>query len=143
MNKLAVVTGGASGIGQAVAERLARNDFIVTILDIAEEGGKQVADRLQGDGKQATFIALDVTQEVDVQKTFQRIISDHGRVDVLVNVAGGSLHRHKIEEFPLDHWRGRVDLKFDSAFFFCRGGFGVMKRQKSGAVVYISFHIWV
>ena len=73
MNKLAVVTGGASGIGQAVAERLARNNFIVTILDIAEEGGKQVADRLQGDGKQATFIALDVTREADVQKTFQRI----------------------------------------------------------------------
>ena len=141
MNKLAMVTGGASGIGQAVAERLARNDFIVTILDIAEEGGKQVADRLQGDGKQATFIALDVTQEVDVQKTFQRIISDHGRVDVLVNVAGGSLHRHKIEEFPLDHWREVIDLNLTSTFLCCRAVIGVMKRQKSGAIVNISSDI--
>ena len=141
MNKLAVVTGGASGIGQAVAERLARNDFIVTILDIAEEGGKQVAAGLQGDGKQATFIALDVTREAEVQKTFQRIISDHGRVDVLVNVAGGSLHRHKIKEFPLDHWREVIDLNLTSTFLCCRAVIGVMTRQKSGAIVNISSDI--
>jgi len=141
MNKLAVVTGGASGIGQAVAERLARNDFIVTILDIAEEGGKQVADRLQGDGKQATFIALDVTREADVQKTFQRIISDHGRIDVLVNVAGGSLHRHKIEEFPLDHWQAVIDVNLTSTFLCCRSVTHIMKNQKSGAIVNISSDI--
>jgi NAD(P)-dependent dehydrogenase (short-subunit alcohol dehydrogenase family) len=101
MNKLAVVTGGASGIGHAVVERLARDDFTVVILDINEEGGKQVAADIQGRGKQATFIRLDVTREADVQKTFHKIISDHGRIDVLVNVAGRSLHRHKIEEFPV------------------------------------------
>jgi len=141
MNKLAVVIGGASGIGQAVAERLARKDFIVTILDIAEEGGKQVADRLQGDGKQATFIALDVTREADVQKTFQRIISDHGRIDVLVNVAGGSLHRHKIEEFPLDHWQAVIDVNLTSTFLCCRAVTHIMKNQKSGAIVNISSDI--
>ena len=57
MEKIAVVTGGASGIGQAVVERLVRDDFTVVILDINEEGGKQVAAEIQGRGKQATFIA--------------------------------------------------------------------------------------
>jgi 3-oxoacyl-[acyl-carrier protein] reductase len=141
MNKLAVVTGGASGIGQAVAERLARNDLIVVVLDINEAGGKQVAADIQARGKQAGFISLDVTREADVQKTFQQIISDHGRIDVLVNVAGGSLHRHKIEEFPLDHWRAVIDVNLTSTFLCCRAVTGLMKAQKSGAIVNISSDI--
>jgi len=141
MNKVAVVTGGASGIGQAVVERLSRDDFTGVILDINEEGGKQVAAEIQAHGKQAIFIRLDVTQEVAVQKTFQKIISDHGRVDVLVNVAGGSLHRHKIEEFPLDHWQAVIDINLTSTFLCCRAVIGVMTRQKSGAIVNISSDI--
>jgi len=141
MNKLAMVTGAASGIGQAVAERLARNDFIVTILDIDEEGGKQVAAAIRARGKQALFVGLDVTREADVQRTFQRIISDHGRIDVLVNVAGGSLHRHKIEEFPLEHWQAVIDVNLTSTFLCCRAVVREMKNQKSGAIVNISSDI--
>ena len=141
MNKLAVVTGGASGIGQAVAERLANDDFTVVILDINEDGGKQVAAEIQGRGKLAAFIVLDVTREIDVEKTFQKIISDHGRIDALVNVAGGSLHRHKIEEFPLDHWQAVIDVNLTSTFLCCRAVIGLMKSQKSGAIVNISSDI--
>jgi 3-oxoacyl-[acyl-carrier protein] reductase len=141
MDKIAVVTGAASGIGRAVAKRLAENDFIAVILDINEEGGKQVAAEIQRRGKYATFIALDVTREADVQKTFQKIISDHGRIDALVNVAGGSLHRHKIEEFPLDHWQAVIDVNLTSTFLCCRAVTGIMKRQKSGAIVNISSDI--
>jgi NAD(P)-dependent dehydrogenase (short-subunit alcohol dehydrogenase family) len=141
MNKLAMVTGAASGIGQAVAERLARNDFIVTILDIDEEGGNQVAAAIRARGKQALFVGLDVTREADVQRTFQRIISDHGRIDVLVNVAGGSLHRHKIEEFPLEHWQAVIDVNLTSTFLCCRAVVREMKNQKSGAIVNISSDI--
>ena len=130
MNKVVIVTGGASGIGQAVVERLARDDFTVVILDINEEGGKQVAAEIQGRGKPAAFIALDVTREADVQKTFQKIISDHGRIDVLVNVAGGSLHRHPIEEFPLDHWRAVIDANLTSTFLCCRAVIDLMKNTK-------------
>jgi NAD(P)-dependent dehydrogenase (short-subunit alcohol dehydrogenase family) len=141
MNKIAVVTGGASGIGQAVVERLARVDFTGVILDINEKGGKQVAAEIQRRDKQATFVRLDVTRESDVQQAFQRIISDHGRIDVLVNVAGGSLHRHKIEEFPLNHWRAVIDVNLTSTFLCCRAVIGVMKDQKSGVIVNISSDI--
>ena len=141
MDKIAVVTGAASGIGRAVAKRLAENDFIAVILDINEEGGKQVAAEIQRRGKTAAFIALDVTREADVQKTFQKIISDHGRIDVLVNVAGGSLHRHKIEEFPLDHWQAVIDVNLTSTFLCCRAVIDLMKTQKSGAIVNISSDI--
>jgi len=141
MTKVAVVTGGAAGIGQAVAERLAANDFSVVLLDINEDGGKQVTAKIQGRGKQATFIRLDVTREADVKATFQKIISDHSRVDILVNVAGGSLHRHKIEEFPLKHWQAVIDVNLTSTFLCCRAVTGLMKSQKSGAIVNISSDI--
>src|SRR4029434_8854581 len=141
MNNVAVVTGGASGIGQAVVERLSRDDFTGVILDINEEGGKEVAAKIEGDSKQAIFIRLDATQEIDVQKTFQKIISDHGRIDVLINVAGGSLHRHKIEEFPLDHWQAVIDVNLTSTFLCCRAVMALMKRQKSGVIVNISSDI--
>ena len=82
-----------------------------------------------------------MTREVDVEKTFQKIISDHDRVDVLVNVAGGSLHRHKVEDFPLDHWQAVIDVDLTSTFLCCRAVTGVMKSQKSGAIVNISSDI--
>jgi 3-oxoacyl-[acyl-carrier protein] reductase len=141
MNRVAIVTGGASGIGQAVVERLTRDGFTGVILDINEDGGKQVAAEIQGCGKPAAFIALDVTREADVQKTFQQIISDHGRVDVLVNVAGGSLHRHKFEDFPLDHWQAVIDANLTSTFFCSRAVTSVMKNQRSGTIVNISSDI--
>ena len=141
MNKVAVVIGGASGIGLAVAERLARQDCSIVILDIDEAGGTRVAAGIQQRGNEATFIQLDVTREADVQRVFQKLISDRGRLDVLVNVAGGSLHRHKIEEFPLDHWRAVIDLNLTSTFLCCRAVAGLMKSQKSGAIVNISSDI--
>jgi 3-oxoacyl-[acyl-carrier protein] reductase len=141
MNKVAVVTGAASGIGKAVVERLARDNYTVVIIDINEEGGSQVSAALQEHGGQAHFMRLDVTREADVEKAFETIISNNGRIDVLVNVAGGSLHRHKIEEFPLYHWRAVIDVNLTSTFLCCRGVISVMKAQKSGAIVNISSDI--
>ena len=141
MSKVSVVTGAASGIGKAVAERLAQDGCAVVILDINEDGGSQVAGEIQKRGGQATFMRLDVTREADVHETFKKIISDHGRIDVLVNVAGGSLHRQKIEDFPLDHWQAVIDLNLTSTFLCCRAVIGLMKSQKSGAIVNISSDI--
>jgi 3-oxoacyl-[acyl-carrier protein] reductase len=141
MNKVAVVTGGASGIGKAVAERLGEDGCTVVILDINEEAGSQVAAELRKRGREATLGCLDVTQEADVQAIFQKIISEHGRIDVLVNVAGGSLHRYKVEEFPLEHWQAVIDVNLTATFLCCRAVIRVMKSQKSGAIVNISSDI--
>jgi NAD(P)-dependent dehydrogenase (short-subunit alcohol dehydrogenase family) len=141
MNRVAVVTGGVSGIGLAVAERLAMADCSIVILDIDETSGPRAAAGIQRLGKQAVFMCVDVTQEGAVRQAFDRIVSDHGCVNVLVNVAGGSLHRHQIEEFPLDHWRAVIDLNLTSTFLCCRAIAALMKNQKSGAVVNISSDI--
>lgn len=141
MSKLAVVTGAASGIGKAVVERFAKEDVSSIILDIDETGGKNVAAEIQQRGKQATFMRLDVTSENEVQSIFEKIKSTHGRIDILVNVAGGSMHRHPLEEFPLAHWRAVIDVNLTSTFLCCRAVMESMKSQKSGAIVNISSDI--
>lgn len=141
MTKVAVVTGGASGIGHAVVERFAAEEFLQVILDVDESGGKTVAEELQRCSKQASFMRVDVTQEDDVQSAFAAIRKSHGRIDVLVNVAGGSLHRHPLEEFPLVDWQRVMDLNLTSTFLCCRAVTELMKTQQSGAIVNISSDI--
>jgi len=141
MTKVAVVTGGASGIGRAVVERFAREDFFSVILDIDESGGKTVAEEIHRRGKNADFMRADVADEQDVQANFDAIQKTHGCIDVLVNVAGGSLHRHPLEEFPLAHWRRVLDLNLTSTSLCCRAVVPLMKARKSGSIVNISSDI--
>ena len=141
MNKIAVVTGGAGGIGQAVADRFAKDDYKVVILDMNDEAGQQVASDYRKRGRELSFHRADLTQEPEVQAAFEKITADHGRIDVLVNVAGGSMHRHQFEEFPLNHWQAVVDANLTSTFLCCRAVVSVMKNQKSGAIVNISSDI--
>src|SRR5512142_1358465 len=141
MDRIAVVTGGASGIGLAVAERLATSNLSIVILDVDEPVGTRAVAGIRRRGQQAAFLCVDVTQEGAVRGAFDNIISGHGRVDALINVAGGSLHRHKIEDFPLDHWRAVIDLNLTSTFLCCRAVAALLKTQKSGAVVNISSDI--
>jgi NAD(P)-dependent dehydrogenase (short-subunit alcohol dehydrogenase family) len=141
MSKIAVVTGAASGIGRAVIERFAREEILSIILDIDETGGKDVAGEIQRRGNQASYMRLDVTREDEVQSVFEKIISTQGRVDILVNVAGGSMHRHPLEEFPLAHWQAVIDVNLTSTFLCCRAVTALMKNQRSGSIVNISSDI--
>jgi NAD(P)-dependent dehydrogenase (short-subunit alcohol dehydrogenase family) len=141
MNKLAVVTGGAGGIGQAVADCLAKNNCAVVILDMNDEAGQQAVSAFRQHGVELSFYRADLTQEGEVQATFEKIKADHARIDILVNVAGGSMHRHKFEDFPLKNWRAVVDANLTSTFLCCRAVVGMMKNQKSGAIVNISSDI--
>ena len=141
MNKAAVVTGGAGGIGQAVSERLSRDKFRVVILDMNDEAGQQAVSVFRQHGVELLFYRADLTKEAEVQATFEKIKADHARIDILVNVAGGSMHRHKFEEFPLKDWQAVVDANLTSTFLCCRAVVGMMKNQKSGAIVNISSDI--
>ena len=141
MNKVAVVTGGAGGIGRAVAERLIKNDCAVVVLDVNEDAGKQVVAGFRDRGAQISFQRADLTFEAEVKAAFEKVTAAHGQVDVLVNVAGGSMHRHPLEEFPLKNWQAVIDANLTSTFLCCRAAVGTMKRQKSGAIVNISSDI--
>ena len=141
MNKVAVITGGAGGIGQAVAERFAKDNYRVVILDVNEEAGKQVAADFRQRSVEISFHRADLTEETEVEVIFEKIKAAYSRIDVLVNVAGGSMHRHRVEEFPLKDWQTVVDANLTSTFLCCRAVVGTMRNQKSGAVVNISSDI--
>ena len=141
MSKVAVITGGAGGIGRAVAGRLAKDSQTVVILDVNGDAGGQVVAEFQKRGTELLFARVDVTQEADVRSAFEKIKAEHGRIDVLVNVAGGSMHRHPLEDFPLAHWQVVIDANLTSTFLCCRAVTPVMKQQKSGAIVNISSDI--
>jgi 3-oxoacyl-[acyl-carrier protein] reductase len=141
MHKVAVITGGAGGIGQAVAERFCRDEYALVLLDLNEEAGRNVANQFRERGVESFFLQADLTQESVVAAMFEKIVSTHRRIDALVNVAGGSLHRHLLADFPLEHWRAVIDANLTSTFLCCRSVIALMKSQKSGAIVNISSDI--
>ena len=141
MSKIAVVTGGAGGIGQAVAVRFIQEKYILVLLDLNDAAGKSVAAELSGRGAPVMFLPANLTQEAEIKSAFEKIIAAYNRVDTLVNVAGGSLHRHPLEDFPLAHWRAVIDANLTSTFLCCRAVTALMKSQKSGSIVNISSDI--
>ena len=136
-----MITGGAGGIGQAVAERLAREKQNVFILDINDEAGAKVAAEFRRRSLPVSFLCVDVTKESQAQSAFVKIKAEHGQIDVLVNVAGGSMHRHLLDEFPLAHWQAVIDANLTSTFLCCRAVTPIMKTQKYGSIVNISSDI--
>ncbi|HKY09793.1 MAG TPA: SDR family NAD(P)-dependent oxidoreductase [Candidatus Binatia bacterium] len=141
MRRTTVITGGAGGIGRAVAKRLAREKQDVLIMDVNGNAGAQVAAEFNERGIALEFLRVDVTSEQEVQSAFDKIKAEHGGIDVLVNVAGGSMHRHPLDEFPLGHWQTVIDANLTSTFLCCRAVVPMMKNQKAGAIVNISSDI--
>jgi NAD(P)-dependent dehydrogenase (short-subunit alcohol dehydrogenase family) len=132
--KIAVVTGGAQGIGRAIAEGLAAEGARIVIADLqgAEEAAGSFAD--------GVAIAADVSKEDDVQRLVDETISRCGGVDVLVNNAGlyASLAMRPFEQIPLDEWRQVMDVNIASMFLMCRGLVPVLRERGGGRIVNIS-----
>jgi NAD(P)-dependent dehydrogenase (short-subunit alcohol dehydrogenase family) len=133
--RVAVVSGGAGGIGQAVVLRLVRDGFFPIILDRDEAACRQIVARLAGQGHSAEVHALDVTRRDQVQGTFGQIVSAHGRIDALVNLVGGTTYARPIQDFAPAEWREVIDLNLKSAFLCCQAVIPTMRAQRSGAIV--------
>jgi 2-keto-3-deoxy-L-fuconate dehydrogenase len=87
-NKIAIVTGGGSGIGKAIAVTFARQGAFVYVLDLDEAGGKNVVDEIMNAGGKADFKKCNVALQADVKQTIENIISNKGSIDILINNAG-------------------------------------------------------
>src|SRR5215216_4116736 len=102
--KIAIVTGGASGIGAACAETLAREGATMIVTDIDEPGGQALVAAIGGAGGQAIFLAQDVTDELRWHEVVAEIERRHGRLDLLVANAGIAIMAGSIVEMSLDDW---------------------------------------
>ena len=131
MSKVAIVTGAASGIGLACAERLADDGMKVVLADLNEKAGSEHAKRLGG-----TFVAADLSSRAGCRALVDAALKAYGTVHVLVNNAGYQ-HVSPIEDFPEDQWERMVALMLTAPFLLTRYCWPAMKRQKWGRVVNI------
>lgn len=131
--RVSVVTGSTHGIGQAVVERLSAEGDLVYMLDIAEPETKETSSP----GGQSEFLSCDVTSEADVDAAVQHIAGRSGKVDVLVNNAGGFPERLDLEEVDLEDWRRTLDLNLTSVFVVSKACLPLMRRSEAPRIVNI------
>ncbi len=130
--RIALVTGAASGLGEAIAQRLAADGLHVVVADIDLENAARVADGLAS----AEVMRLDVSQEADWIATMAALDGGHGRLDVLVNNAGITT-MGSIEDLTLEAFRHEFSIDVEGVFLGSKHGIGLMKRQ-GGAIINMS-----
>jgi NAD(P)-dependent dehydrogenase (short-subunit alcohol dehydrogenase family) len=135
MSEVALITGGGGGIGGAVAQRLAAAGMTVVVADYDRAAAEQVRDEIFAARGKADAHSVDVTQAREVKAVVTEIHSRHGRIDVLANIAGGSIYTKRIEEFTWSEWKEVIDSNLKGTFLMCREVAPIMQKQKSGRIL--------
>ena len=128
---VAVITGGAGGLGAAIARRLARSGVVSALWDIDLAKAAAVAVELPG----ARAYRVDVTDYGAVEAATAAVVRDFGRIDILVNNAGANGPVAPLVDYPLDGWRKFMALNLDGVFHCCRAVIPVMQQNGYGRVV--------
>jgi meso-butanediol dehydrogenase/(S,S)-butanediol dehydrogenase/diacetyl reductase len=131
-DKVAVITGAASGIGAATARRFAREGARLLLADLNEEAGAAVAAELAGTA--AAFRRVDVADAADVEAVMQAAVDRYGRLDVVFNNAGIGAYG-KAPDLDPEVWRRVIAVDLDSVFWGCRAAVPHLRRAGGGAIV--------
>jgi 3-oxoacyl-[acyl-carrier protein] reductase len=132
--RVAIVTGAASGIGHGIAEAFAEEGAAVAIVDKNEQGAQTVADAIAGRGGRAIAVQVDVTDEALVGAMVERVLADLGRIDILVNNAGIDTISTVIE-MPLAMWQQMMDVNLTSVFLCTKAVLPTMIAQRAGRII--------
>ncbi|HMM88881.1 SDR family NAD(P)-dependent oxidoreductase [Bradyrhizobium sp.] len=136
--KVALVTGGASGIGEAVCELLAREGASVAVTDVDDLRGPEVVARIKKAGGEASFWHHDVTSEERWIEVVAEIMNRYGRLDVLVSNAGIGIAVPSITEMTLADWRRQNAINLDGVFLSVKHCLPVMRKTGGGSVIMMS-----
>ena len=135
--KVAIVTGGASGIGAACAATLAREGAKVVVTDLDDTGGRDVVEKISGAGGEAIFLYQDVTLEESWPATIEAIEQRFGRLDVMVANAGIGI-LCKAVEMSLADWRRQTAVNLDGVFLSVKYAVPAMRRAGGGSIIITS-----
>jgi 3-hydroxybutyrate dehydrogenase len=136
-DKVAVVTGAASGIGKAIAQRFATEGALVAIADLDQDGADAAAREIDARGEKAIGVAMDVTDEGQVDTGFEKVVERLGGVDVLVSNAGIQIV-DPLEKFDFAKWKKLLAIHLDGAFLTTRAALRRMYRQgRGGSIIYM------
>jgi len=141
--KIVVVTGGASGIGEAVVEAFVRQNSRVAFLDIQDDAAKSLIEKLRPLGSHPPeYFHCDLTNTSELQSVMQSVLRSFPTIDILVNNAGND-KRHKIEEVTSDFWDWCMKINLKHQFFMTQAVLPGMRRAKRGSIINMSSIGWV
>lgn len=142
-SKVAVITGATGGIGFQVAKRLGKDGFTVVLNGIEDEAGAARVKELEAEGITAEYYGFDVTNEEAVTSNIQTIGDKYGKIDVLVNNAGGLGGRSRFEDMTTEFYRFVMALNLDSTFFASRAAIPYLKKGENPSIInYTSIAGW-
>ncbi len=136
-NKIALVTGGGAGIGRALCKELAKRGCFVIVTDINSSQADHVAKSIIENGGQAKSLALDISNYRNVQKVFQAIIDEFGRLDILFNNAAVTVIG-EAQDITVGHWERIVDINIKGTFYCTTESYALMVKQGFGQIVNLS-----
>ena len=137
-DKVALVTGGSSGIGRAIALAWAREGAKVVLSDINAKAGEETVAQLRDRGCEALFVAADASKPADSENLVERAVSKFGRLDVACNNAGIAGAAAMTADYPLDGWQQVIDLNLSGVFYGMKYQIGAMLKSGGGSIVNIA-----
>lgn len=138
--KVALITGGAIGIGRGIAQRLAAEGADIAILDINLPEARATAKAVEDAGRRAIAVEADVSNYAQVQGAVKLVTEALGKIDILVNNAG-ILRIGTVADTPIEDWRDVLNVNLDGAFYCCRTVLPQMIAREAGKVINIASYV--
>ncbi|AUP78674.1 SDR family NAD(P)-dependent oxidoreductase [Flavivirga eckloniae] len=132
---VAIITGATGGIGFQVAKRLGQDGYTVILNGIEDEVGAEKVKELEAEGITAEYYGFDVTNEEAVTSNIKKIGEKYGKIDVLVNNAGGLGGRSRFEDMTTEFYRFVMALNLDSTFFASRAAIPFLKKSDNASII--------